>query len=137
MSAATPASGTGRCLCGAVRFAWDRAPLWSAHCHCESCRRACSAPFASFFALTDDGWRWTAAAPARFRSSAKARRWFCPACGSPMAFAHDDLPGETHFYAASMDRPETYVPTEHDFLDEKLPWVHLADGLPPTREARR
>jgi hypothetical protein len=54
-----------------------------------------------------------------------------------MAFRHDDLPHEMHFYAVSMDRPETYAPTEHDFLEERLPWVHLADGLPSTRPDRR
>ena len=39
---------TGRCLCGRVRYLAAGAPLWVAHCHCESCRRATGAPLATY-----------------------------------------------------------------------------------------
>ncbi|TMV42893.1 hypothetical protein FGG78_41695, partial [Thioclava sp. BHET1] len=55
--------GAGHCLCGAVRFDSWEAPLWQGHCHCESCRRACAAPFTSFFGVANSGWCWTGAAP--------------------------------------------------------------------------
>jgi hypothetical protein len=39
---------TGHCYCGAIRFAVDipegDAPIFTAYCHCDSCRRAHAAP---------------------------------------------------------------------------------------------
>lgn len=124
---AMPAKGTGRCLCGAVRFAWTAAPLWAGHCHCDSCRRACSAPVTSFFAVADGAWSWTGEDPLLYVSSPGRRRYFCGTCGSPMAYQDDKQPGETHFYAASMDRPEEYCPNTSYHRDEKLPWLAMED----------
>jgi hypothetical protein len=125
-----PASGAGRCLCGDVRFRWEGPALWAVHCHCESCRRACSAGFTSFFGVADADWSWTGAPPRLYESSPGVRRWFCPRCGAQMAFQADRYPGETHFYAASMENPEAYAPTAHVHADERLCWVRLADDLP-------
>ncbi len=60
---------TGRCLCGATRYRCTAAPLWQAHCHCESCRRATASPFTSFFGIANTAWEWTGAAPATYQSS--------------------------------------------------------------------
>ena len=122
---------TGRCLCGAVRYEFDAARvLWRGHCHCESCRRSCSAPMTTFFGVADGHWRWTGAAPRLFRSSPGVERRFCGDCGAPMAFNSEKAPGETHFYAASLDAPEAFRPGFHVFWREKLPWLHLNDELP-------
>jgi hypothetical protein len=122
---------SGHCLCGAVRYRCDAAPLWQVHCHCESCRRATSSPFTSFFAIADGQWRWTGSEPAVYPSSPGVTRLFCATCGSQMAYRNDrDCPGEMHFYAASLDDPTLFQPEGHDFLNERLPWVHLSDGLP-------
>jgi len=121
---------SGHCLCGAVRFTCDAPPLWQAHCHCESCRRATAAPFTSFFGMADGQWRWTGVAPVTYGSSPGVWRDFCGRCGTQMAFRSGRAPGECHFYAATLDDPTIFVPTEHDHSAERLPWVHLADGLP-------
>jgi hypothetical protein len=120
----------GRCLCGAIRYDTTGAPLWQAHCHCDSCRRATASPFTSFFGMRDGAWAWTAAQPAVYRSSPGVERSFCPTCGTPMAFRSERSPGEMHFYAATLDDPSIFVPTAHDHAGERLPWVRLADGLP-------
>ena len=122
----------GHCLCGVVRYDFDGAPLWQAHCHCESCRRNCSAPFTSYLGVAEDGLRWTGEAPAVYVSSPGVARLFCAACGTPMAYRSTRWPGETHLYAASLDDPTDYVPTRHVHWDEHLPWLHLDDGLPRT-----
>lgn len=121
---------SGRCLCGAVTYACDAAPLWQGHCHCESCRRATASGFTSFFGVADGHWRWTGAAPATYTSSPGVWREFCPTCGTQMAYRTDRFPGECHFYAATLDDPTRYAPTRHYHAGERLPWVHLSDGLP-------
>lgn len=128
---------SGHCLCGRVSLAADGPPLWVAHCHCESCRRACSAPFTTFFAIPNGKWRWTGAEPKEFRSSPRVRRFFCGACGSPMAYWWDGAPDETHFFAATLEDPAAVTPTSHDFHEERLPWIHLSDGLPTASGAER
>lgn len=121
---------TGHCLCGATRYEASIAPIWQTHCHCESCRRATGAAFASFFGFTDGNWRWCGAAPATYQSSPDVWRDFCATCGTPMTYRSDRFPGETHFYAGTLDDPSAYAPTEHVHSAEMLPWLHLADGLP-------
>lgn len=120
----------GHCLCGRVTFAIEGEPKWQAHCHCESCRRACSAPFTTFVGVADGQWRWTGAVPQLFASSPGVRRWFCSTCGSQMAFQGDRWPDETHFYAAALEDPGRAQPQAHVNWAEHLPWVHLSDGLP-------
>lgn len=124
-------STTGRCLCGAVTYAFDaNATIWTGHCHCESCRRACSAPMVSWFGVPNAAWQWAGAAPAHFKSSAWADRYFCIKCGSQMAYRSDKLPNEIHGLAATLDDPTQYAPQAHFFHSKRLPWLHIADDLP-------
>ncbi len=121
---------TGRCLCGATTYRCTAAPLWQSHCHCESCRRATASPFTSFFGIANGAWDWTGTPPATYNSSPGTHRDFCPTCGTQMTYRSTKYPGECHFYAATLDRPETFAPTAHVHTAEQLPWLHLADGLP-------
>ena len=44
----------GGCLCGAVRFHFDRAAVvGSNHCHCRDCQRATGSAFATFCVVPD------------------------------------------------------------------------------------
>lgn len=121
---------TGRCLCGAVTYRCTENPLWQGHCHCKSCRRATASPFTSFFGMRNGSWEWTGAPPASYGSSPGVWRDFCPTCGTQTAYRATRWPDETHFYAATLEDPATFTPTRHYHAAERLPWVHLADGLP-------
>ena len=121
---------TGRCLCRAVAWAADAAPLWQSHCHCDSCRRATGSAFASFVGMVDGHWCRTGQTPVRFRSSPGVARYFCPACGTPLAYRSSTSPAEVHFHAGTLDRPQDFAPESHDHADERLSWLRLADGLP-------
>jgi hypothetical protein len=56
-------------------------------------------------------------------------RRFCPGCGSQMAYRTESAPDEMHFYAATLDDPESFRPTAHDLSAERLSWIVLCDGL--------
>ncbi|MBY0566336.1 MAG: hypothetical protein K2P70_03440 [Hyphomonadaceae bacterium] len=45
---------TGHCLCGAVTFETRGAPRFVSNCHCETCRRASSAPSVAWAGFNDD-----------------------------------------------------------------------------------
>lgn len=129
------ASASGRCLCGAVRYKFDPdAVLWCGYCHCDSCRRACSAPVTAYFGVRRSAWRWFGQAAAQFQSSAHATRYFCQTCGSQLGFRTDKLPDEFHGFAASLDDPVDFAPQAHFFHAEALPWLHIDDDL--TRHER-
>jgi len=121
---------SGRCLCGAVTYRCEALPLWQSHCHCESCRRATASPFTSFLGVGNGTWAWTGETPASYNSSPGTWRDFCPHCGTQMAYRSMRWPDEMHFYAATLDDPAAYQPTAHSHSAERLPWIHLSDGLP-------
>ncbi len=125
-----PTEITGRCLCGDVRFAAGGGMRSSNHCHCESCRRATSSPFTTWFTVDRSALRWTGAAPQSYASSPGVTRHFCPRCGSPMDCETAERPGEFDLYAASLDDHSGFRPQSHSYWDERVTWVTLADDLP-------
>jgi len=121
---------SGRCLCGQVRFVARGEPKWVAHCHCESCRRATSAAFATYAGYQADAVEWTGQALSDYGSSAGVIRRFCPRCGSPMSFEGARWPDEVHLFLPSFEDPASLTPIVHVHAEEQIAWVHLADGLP-------
>ena len=120
----------GGCLCGAVRLT-DRPPiLFRNHCHCHWCRRAHGAAFVTWFSVLRSHFQLVRGEPARFRSTAKATRSFCPQCGTQLTFEHEDFSGEIDVTTCSLDNPEALPPTDHTRTSSKLSWIQLADGLP-------
>lgn len=80
--------------------------------------------------MADGHWRWTEMVPLTYNSSPGVWRDFCGRCGSQMTYRATRFPGETHFYAASLNDPSLFTPARHYHAHESLPWVHLADDLP-------
>ncbi len=119
----------GGCLCGAVRYSLSAPPKWTALCHCESCRRAASAPVVAWMGFAPDQVTWTGQR-ASYKSSDIATRTFCPNCGSQMSFESTRWPGEIHLYGVSLDNPEAYVPELHCHTAEHLDWLQVTDDLP-------
>lgn len=121
---------TGHCLCGAVSFEYEGPERFMAHCHCESCRRATSSPFTSYFGVPNGQWRWTGDQPKTYTSTEGVTRSFCGSCGSPMSYASTAYPDETHFFAASLTDQSEFKPTVHVHSDEMVDWITLGDELP-------
>ncbi|SFM52980.1 Uncharacterized conserved protein [Shimia aestuarii] len=120
----------GQCFCGQVRWETDAPVLWAGHCHCDSCRRATSAPFTSFFGVARDSVRWSGTLADYVTSGGKVRRQFCPACGTQLTYQSEAWPEETHLYAATLDDPAQFSPQAHYHWAERLPWLAIADDLP-------
>lgn len=119
---------TGGCQCGAVRYRLTAAPTLVAVCHCRMCQRAAGAPFVAFATLPAAAVAWQGE-PAWFESSDIARRSFCPACGTPLAFQY--LPGHPEadtldITVATLDDPTALPPTEEAGVESRLSWL---DGL--------
>lgn len=80
---------TGHCYCGAVNYrvripAGER-PLFSAYCHCDSCRRAHAAPLYHIVAVVASAFEITEGAELIeefHKPGARVTRAFCRRCGS-------------------------------------------------------
>ena len=116
---------TGRCLCGAVAFETRGEPRFISNCHCESCRRASSAPSLTWAGFLDHQVTLAGEPLREFASSPGVIRYFCGRCGAPLAFRGEQWPGETHLPVCAFDAPETLPPTSDHFVAEKLPWAAL------------
>lgn len=121
---------TGGCLCGAVRYRLAEAPASSGVCHCETCRRASSAPGLPYAGVSLAAFAVTRGAPVTYRSSARVLRTFCGSCGSPLTYFLEDKPDKIDIMTCTLDDPAAFPPTEHVWVSEKLSWEILGDGLP-------
>ncbi len=126
----------GSCRCGQVAFSFDDEPKWVLNCHCEDCRRATSAPMATWVSILRKAFRFTTGEPTYFGSSPGVRRGFCGRCGSPISYEHDQMPGEIHVLAGTLSDPSAVRPVAHIFTVDQLPWFETADDLPRYRTTR-
>lgn len=120
----------GRCLCGDNRYEITGKPLWVAHCHCESCRRATSAAVATWIGLHKESFRHIKGEMRHFNSSPGVQRSFCPRCGSPLIYVGEKWPDEVHVLAATLDDPNQVQPRAHVNTAEEISWADLHDDLP-------
>lgn len=84
----------------------------------------------TYLGVPDTQWRWLSGEPKLFRSSPGVERTFCPDCGTPLSFRSENMSGVMHLYVAALDNPEDLRPTLNVAIEEKLPWLTLADDLP-------
>lgn len=119
---------SGGCQCGAVRFEASGAPRFVCNCHCRSCRKATGAAFSTWIGFADDLHRWTKGAQAIYASSKGVRRGYCSACGTPLTYASERWPGETHFLVGAFDDPAPFVPRKDVYTEDALPWAQRSDG---------
>ena len=128
---------TGGCLCGAVRFESKSPPIQGYYCHCTICQRAYGGLFSATLRFPGAAFRFTKGEPRYYRATDIAKRCFCAECGSPMPFfvdAHHDV----WIKIGSLDYPEDWPMTKdaswgrsrHWFVDFRIPWEEISDGLP-------
>lgn len=125
----TPAYAGG-CLCGAVRYVASGSARNLCYCHCSSCRRAAGSPSVPWGTFERANFRLTRGHLSEYRSSAHVTRGFCAACGTSLTFRNDARATEVDVTLASLDEPALLAPQMHVWVEDKLPWVSIADSLP-------
>lgn len=115
----------GGCQCGDVRYRVVGAPIWTAFCHCESCRRSVGAPVTAYAGFLKERFAVTRGALTRYRSSPGVERGFCGRCGTSLTFRSERWAEELHIHLASLDDPESLPPVRQAFAEERLSWLCL------------
>ena len=126
----TEADYDGECFCGSVRFRVSGPVRNLCYCHCESCRRASGAPFVAWGTFARENFVLLHGKPAEYRSSPPVTRGFCAACGTTLTYCHDGRPGDIDVTLVTLDDPGEFVPKFHIWVQDKLPYIDIGDGLP-------
>ncbi|MDE3239651.1 MAG: GFA family protein [Paracoccaceae bacterium] len=120
----------GGCLCGAIRYETEGAPLRVTICHCRYCQRATGAGFMINANFTQAAHRVTKGAPRvhdhRSEGSGKLLHvHFCPDCGTKLHMTFERAPGYVGIYVGTFDTPGwiTFDPvtSKQIFLDSARP----------------
>lgn len=119
----------GGCLCGTIRYHVGGMPLVASICHCTSCRRASGAPSVAWVVLRTVDFAIVTGRPAVFRSSPPVTRTFCGRCGTPLTYQHDESPSTIDVTTATFDFPERFAPTREIWLEHKIAWESVNEGL--------
>ncbi len=120
----------GRCYCKKVRFEASGPVRNLCVCHCESCQRATGAAFVAWGSVNADQFRILSGDIASISTSVQVQRTFCANCGSSLTYRHTLRSGDVDFTLVSLDDPSALAPKMHIWVQDKLPWVTLNDGLP-------
>jgi hypothetical protein len=122
---------TGRCYCGAVRFAAEGAPLMKGLCYCRECQFIAGGGPNNFIAMPAEGFRYTAGAPKTFARDDLAHpvtREFCPDCGTHLATRNDAWP-YVIVKVGALDDPAVFRPVVAIQVADKQPFQSVPEGV--------
>lgn len=86
------------------------------------CQKAVAGPFAALAEVPLSDFAWTRGTPSAFRSSTRAVRDFCSACGTPLSYRHPDG-AIIELLSGAFDEPARVVPTYEVGAESKLAWL--------------
>ncbi len=123
---------TGNCVCGAVSYQIEGAPLFTAQCCCSDCQKTSGADHVtlSFFnqdqiAISGD----TASYEVTADSGNVMTRHFCPTCGGRLFGTNTGRPGVISVTVGSMNNVDGVKPMVAVYTQGKRPWDVLNEDL--------
>jgi hypothetical protein len=129
-----PATRTGGCLCGAVRYESEGESVFSLQCHCRDCQRSSGTAYIAAIRVPAAGFRITKGAPKRYVTQADSgneiTRVFCGDCGSPLYVQVSTRPDIVGIRVGSLDDPSGFRPEADIFVKSAQPWDHMNPALP-------
>ena len=132
-----PGATRGSCLCGNVGFVLSEAPRLARYCHCQRCRRARAAPFASNLLVSDAGVRFTRGAEElasyKLPDAQFFTQCFCRRCGGKLPRID---PGRKLAVVplGALDDDPGIRPSDHIWVSAKAAWDTIGDALPQHAE---
>lgn len=127
---AKPATLSGSCFCGAIRYKVADAFTYALNCHCSQCRRVTGSAFKPFAGIERAKLKVTKGKDHLLIYGEEANHdAHCRLCGSLLysivrdgAYAHVTL-------GTLIDAP-SIRPSAHIFVGSKAPWFTITDKLP-------
>ncbi|HEX3862002.1 MAG TPA: GFA family protein [Stellaceae bacterium] len=129
-----PATRSGGCLCGAVRYESTGDPSFSLQCHCRDCQRSSGTAYIAAMRVPSAGFHITQGAPKRYVVTAESgnavSRHFCGDCGSPIYIQVSTRPDIIGLRVGTLDDPSEFHPEADIFVKSAQPWDHMDPALP-------
>ena len=119
----------GGCLCAQVRWTATAPPANVRVCHCRLCQTATGGPFFARAIFLAEAFAWTGETTC-WPSSPRIDRRACARCGTPMFACPNDPPARVGVSITTCDDRHALKPTMHIWVEEKVEWLTLDDGLP-------
>ena len=128
-STASAETHLGRCYCGKIRYEVRGTVTNLCLCHCQSCRRSAGATPVAWGTVPRSSYKLLAGDLREYNSSSNVKRGFCARCGTSLTYSHAARGDEIDFLLSTLDAPERLTPQSHVWLQEKMPWACVEDGL--------
>ncbi|KAA0984714.1 GFA family protein [Pseudomonas sp. ANT_J12] len=114
----------GSCLCKTIEYQLDGLDMPIVHCHCQTCRKAHAAAFASTAGVLREHFRWTRGQDrlSTFESSPGKLRHFCSVCGSHLMAQRLAQP-HVIVRVATLDDDPGMLPQAHIWTSHDVPWL--------------
>lgn len=124
---------TGGCLCGAIRYYSDAAPVRVVVCHCINCQKQSGTAFSLVVSVPSEGLLLegvpTDYADVSEAGSAVLRR-FCGICGSPLLSELASRPDVSFIKSGTLDDTSWLRPEAHIWCRSAQPWIYVDPTLP-------
>ncbi|WP_339515535.1 GFA family protein [Pseudomonas sp. RL_15y_Pfl2_60] len=122
----------GSCLCGAIEYQVEQLDMPIGHCHCDTCRKAHSAVFATTAGVLREHFRWLKGQDklSTYESSPGKLRHFCSVCGSQL-IAQRPAQGHVIVRVATLDEDPGSRPAHHIWCSHDKPWLAPDDSAIP------
>ena len=127
----------GSCLCGGVRYEVNGSFELMAHCHCNECRKASGADFATNATVNAADFKLLAGDEllAEYESSPGNLRIFCKGCGSPIMKRVLAKPDKVRLRLGCLEGDPGIRAALHVFVSERPSWSEILDDLPQFERA--
>lgn len=126
-------TSVGSCLCGAIKFKITGQPFRIVNCHCDDCRKATGAAFATNVFFKEEQVIVTQGQPSVFEHQADSGnamvKEFCANCGSQLFASGAMRPGVKSVKAGSLDNTDFVIPTINLYVSHALNCSHIDDEL--------
>ena len=128
----------GGCLCGAVRYSYDAAPLATVACHCRDCQKLTGATNLLTIYADRAAFRHEQGELARYRKRADSGREAdyvrCARCGTRLWHEPHNAPEYVFIAAGTLDDPYWVVPVAHIWTSRAAPSAHIPEGVYTTEQ---
>lgn len=124
----------GNCLCGAIHYSSQLAPLSVAVCHCSDCQKQSGSAFSVNLLVPAEGFAVEGPSLGCYTkaggSGLPVKRYFCAGCGSALYSEVATMPGVLAVKAGTLNDPASATPNLHLWCSAAQPWVVIDRTLP-------